>query len=79
MEGKTIKRMANIIGVIGLCSGFVVMFATFMLLYFGKCDGSIDINYYGEANFEFVLLMVLLPFVVYTIWWHMKTICRSIF
>lgn len=78
IEEKTIKGIANLIGIIGLCSGFAIMFATFMMVYFGKWC-CIDINYYGEANFEFALLVFLLPFVVYTTWRNMETIYFYVF
>ncbi len=64
---------ANLLGVAVSCSGFLVMFLTFMMVYFGKWD-SIDINAYGEAKFEFVLLLTLLPFVIYATWWHVKIV-----
>lgn len=59
------KSLMIFIGNVASITGFMTMFTVFMGVYFGKWN-SVDINSYGEANFEFILLLVLLPIVIYT-------------
>jgi len=61
------KRIAGFIGNTANFMGFLVLFITFMWIYFGVgYEGIISINDYGEANLEFVLLIALLSFAFYS-------------
>jgi hypothetical protein len=52
------------------------MFITFMWIFFGN-DGIADINRWRGANFEFVLLVILLPCVIYSFFMGIKHIAES--
>ncbi len=69
-------KIIEFIGIVTSFTGFLVMFITFMWIFFGN-DGIADINRWGEANFEFVLLVILLPCVIYSFFMGIKHIAES--
>ena len=71
------KIIANLIGITASCSGFAVMVFTFMMVYFDKWT-VVPINQYGEANFEFVILLGLIPFVTYSTLCHIRTVVEDL-
>ena len=55
-----LKRILRFIGRVGLLSSFVVMTITFFTAYFTESKRTlISINSFGEANIEFVLLIIV--------------------
>lgn len=62
------KREMKIIELIGTTisfAAFLVLYITFMGVYYGIVGG-IDISRYGEAELEWLLLIVAFPIVVYS-------------
>lgn len=72
-----IKKTIRLIGTTVAMAGLIVVYVTFMSIYFGGWNGIISINDYGEANFEFVMLFVLLPVVIYTFFYNIDDICQE--
>ncbi|MCK4731298.1 MAG: hypothetical protein KAT65_02470 [Methanophagales archaeon] len=58
-------KTIELIGIIISFAAFLVLFVTFMCVYYGIWGG-IDINRYGEAELEWLLLIVAFPIVVYS-------------
>jgi uncharacterized membrane protein len=75
---EVIKKLIEFIGIIASISGFMVMFVTFMEIYFGKYTWPPAINTYGEANVEFCLLLFLLPFVIYSYIKYIKALTKVV-
>ena len=76
-----LRRSVEVVG-IGVClSGFLVMFTTFMWIYLAgvACpfESYITINNYNEADFEFFLLLSLLPIAVFVSWRGMKKVAKE--
>lgn len=61
------------LGFSGIISFTILFYTFFMFTYLSESkQGILWINKYGEANIEFVLLLLLLPFVTYTLYWGLK-------
>ena len=70
------KKAIRLIGNVVAMAGVIVVYVTFMAVYFGIWSG-VDINGYGEAHFEFVILFILLPVVIYTFFYNIKDISQE--
>ena len=63
-------ELAEVVGVIACLAGFLVMFTTFMWLYLSAATCPLDfitLNIYNEADFEFLILLFLLPLALFAI------------
>jgi len=61
--------------VVGLLLGTFytgLMYYTFLVAYFNNGIAIVDINYYGEANFEFVLVPILILINLYATHYFIK-------
>ena len=72
MKRKRLEWMelAEVVGVIACLAGFLVVFTTFMWMYLSAATCPLDfitINTCNEADFEFLILLFLLPFALFAI------------
>lgn len=62
-------EVVELVGIIACLNGFMVMFTTFMWLYLAGAacpfESYLSINDYNEADFEFILLLLLFPTAVF--------------
>ena len=66
-------KIMELIGITISFAAFFVLFVTFMSVYYGIWSG-IDINRYGEAELEWLLLIAAFPIVVYSNIVHVKRV-----
>lgn len=66
-------KIMELIGTTISFAAFFVLFVTFMGVYYGIWSG-IDINRYGEAELEWLLLIAAFPIVVYSNIVHVKRV-----
>ena len=66
-------KIIELIGAIVATGSFVTVFSAFMSVYYGIYSG-IDINRYGEAELEWLILIASLPIVIYSCVAHTKRI-----
>lgn len=66
-------KIMELIGTIISFASFFVLFTTFMGIYYGMWSG-IDINRYGEAELEWLLLIAGFPIVIYSNIAHVKRV-----
>ena len=72
-RNKKKMKAIELIGTTISFAAFLVLFVTFMGVYYGIWGG-IDINRYGEAELEWLLLIVAFPIVVYSNIAHVKRV-----
>ena len=73
MKGKKKMKIMELIGTTISFTAFFVLFITFMGVYYGIW-GVVDINRYGEAELESLLLIAAFPIVVYSNIVHVKRV-----
>ena len=66
-------KIIELIGTAISFATFLVLFVMFMGVYYGILGG-IDINRYGEAELEWLLLIAAFPIVVYSCFAHVRRI-----
>lgn len=67
------KKAIRIIGFWIILTGYIIYLITFTIAYFDDTKQVIvDIDAYGEANFEFIVALITLPCVIYFIGWYLK-------
>ncbi len=65
------KQIIEFLGLGGMVMGFVIVLIIFMTAYsHPEKKAIVKINKYGEADIEFILLIILVPCVAYTIIKH---------
>jgi len=62
------KRLLVSIGFAFLISNSIILFITFLLAYFNNFEILININNYGEANFELALIPATIILGIYAIY-----------
>jgi len=66
------------IGVASLISHSIVLFITFLLAYFQGYKIIIDINKYGEAHLELIVIPVTLAIGIYSVYILFKSVFKKI-
>lgn len=73
------NRWTYLLGLTGLLAGYILFTYTFGMAVLNGGVVGVDVNHYGEMNFEIVIQLILLPFVVIFIYDDFKNaITRAI-
>ena len=55
------------LGIAGLVGFSITMIITFFIAFLNGNEVTVAINDYGEANIEFVMIIILIPCMIYTL------------
>lgn len=74
-------KASTILQVVGLCFMFamyLVVMHFFIVTYMQPSQTAmLDVNFYGEANFEFIMLLIATPIVLYTFIYHLLALYKK--
>jgi len=65
------------IGVASLISHSIVLFVTFILAYFQGYKIIIDINYFGEAHLELIVIPISIALGIYSVYFLFKSASKK--
>jgi hypothetical protein len=65
------------IGVASLISHSIVLFITFILAYFQGYKIIIDINKYGEAHLEIIIIPITIALGIYSVYFLFKSVSKK--